>query len=546
MNKRIFVVLVPLVLLLNFAFAQTAPGIQWQNTIGGSDNDLLNEIARTADGGYILGGVSYSNISGDKTENSNGHNDFWIVKTDSIGNIQWQNTVGGSGGDALYCIQQTSDMGYILGGYSASDVSGDKTEHNWDTVCNPYCSSDYWLIKTDSLGDIQWQNTIGGSGMDRIYCVQQTSDKGYILGGQSNSNVSGDKTENSNGDNDFWIVKTDSFGNIQWQNTIGGDNEDQFTCLEQTIDKGYILAGFSLSNLSGDKTESNIGGYDYWIVKIDSTGSIQWQNTIGGISYDYLYSVVQTTDGGYLLGGYSHSNISGDKTENSIGAFANPDYWIVKTDSLGSIVWQNTIGGDNGEELHSIQQTTDGGFILGGSSSSSISGDKTENNIGNGDYWIIKTNSVGVIQWQNTIGGSNADRLYSIQETTDGGYIAGGWSNSNISGDKSENNIDTSGFCVPYCTYDYWIIKLYPDTITSTSAIPNSSLNISISPNPTTNLIHFNKENLTAELYDISGRKLLQQKISNKQLSLKNFVSGIYFLKVAYGVGEKTFKIIKQ
>lgn len=546
MKKLIFIFYVLFFFHISLAFAQTAPGIQWQNTIGGSDNDYLNSIQQTTDGGYILGGISYSNISGDKTENSNGYGDYWIIKTDSFGNIQWQNTIGGSGGDALYYIHQTTDAGYILGGLSASNISGDKSENNWDTLCNPNCSFDYWIVNTDTLGNIQWQNTIGGSNYDYLYYIQQTVDGGYILGGASWSNVSGDKTENSNGDSDYWIVKTDSLGNLQWQNTIGGNGVDMLSSIQQTADGGYILGGYSLSNISGDKTENNIGGYDYWIVKTDSAGNIQWQNTIGGINYDYLHSVQQTSDGGYALGGYSQSNISGDKTENSIGAFGSPDYWIVKTDSLGNIQWQNTVGGSDWDELHSIQQTADGGYILGGYSNSNISGDKTENNIGNADFWIIKTDSVGNIQWQNTIGGSNADRLYSIQQTTNGGYIVGGWSNSNISGDKTENNIDTSFICVPYCTYDYWIIKLYPDTITSTFNIQNSEFNISISPNPTSNFIYFNKENLTAEIFDLTGRKLVHQKIKGKQLDIRNFSDGIYFVKVKDGNAEKTFKIIKQ
>src|SRR6185295_12992967 len=153
----------------------------------------------------------------------------------------------------------------------------------------------------------------------------------------------------------------------------------------------------STSNISGDKTENSVGASDYWIVKTDGTGNIQWQNTIGGSSIDDLHSIQQTTDGGYILGGLSGSNISGDKTENSIGA---GDYWIVKTDVSGNIQWQNTIGGSNNDLLYSMQQTADGGYFLGGWSDSNISGDKTENCIGFADYWIVKIDASGNIQWQ--------------------------------------------------------------------------------------------------------------------------------------------------
>ncbi|MFN8153760.1 MAG: T9SS type A sorting domain-containing protein [Bacteroidia bacterium] len=422
----------------SFSFSQE---IQWQNTIGGNNEDGLYSIRQTTDGSYILGGSSDSDISGDKSENSNGYNDYWIVKTDSVGIIQWQNTIGGTLDDQLKSIQQTSDGGYILGGTSVSSISGDKTE-------NSNGGYDFWIVKVDSLGNIQWQNTIGGGGTDRLNSIEQTSDGGYILGGFSNSNISGDKTEDSQGGYDYWIVKTDSIGNIQWQNTIGGNSLDDLYSIQQTTDGGYVLGGLSDSDISGDKLENSHGGSDYWIVKIDSLGVIQWQNTIGGSDTDELYSIQQTVDGGYILGGYSWSNISGDKTENCLGL---SDYWIVKTDALGIIQWDITIGGNHIEGINSIQQTIDGGYILGGYSYSYISGDKTEDCLGGYDFWIIKTDALGNIQWQNTIGGSSNDLIYSIQQLSNGSYILGGYSNSNLSGDKTENCL--SG-------YDLWILKL--------------------------------------------------------------------------------------
>ncbi|MBK7965375.1 MAG: hypothetical protein IPK10_08860 [Bacteroidetes bacterium] len=156
--------------------------------------------------------------------------------------------------------------------------------------------------------EIEWQNTIGGSGNDKLYTMQQTADKGFILGGYSDSNISGDKTENRKQGEDYWILKTDSLGNIQWQNTIGGDRSDVLLSIQQTTDKGYILGGYSNSDGIFDKSEHSIGPNqysDYWIVKTDSVGNILWENTIGGYSKDELYSIVQTTDGGYILGGVS-------------------------------------------------------------------------------------------------------------------------------------------------------------------------------------------------------------------------------------------------
>lgn len=528
--KRAFIPISILFVYLN-CYSQQAPDIQWQKTIGGSERDFLYSVEQTTDGGYILGGSSESNISGDKTENSNGSADYWIVKTDASGIIQWQNTIGGIGDDQLKSVEQTSDGGFILGGYSNSNISGDKTENSWN---NHY---DYWIVKTDSLGNIQWQNTIGGDGNDYLAACHQTFDNGYILGGTSSSPVSSDKTEDNMGYSDYWIVKTDSSGNIQWQNTIGGSSADILTSLELTSDGGFILGGISSSDISGDKTESDIGYDDYWIVKTDSLGNIEWQNTIGGNNLDDLFSIQQTSDGGYVMGGSSLSAISGDKTENNVAAW---DYWIVKVDDNGYIQWQNTIGGTNADYLYSVRQTIDGGYILGGKSSSDTSGDKTENSChgydASYDYWILKTDSLGNILWQKTIGGSADEELYSVLQTTDGGFILAGLSPSDSSCDKSEN-------CKGWG--DYWVVKLKTDSI-ATSSLPliQFTNGIAIYPNPLvrTSILSFSLQKnseVNIELLDLSGIKsktLFNENLDagNHQLELNcaQLPAGIYLLKV--------------
>ena len=362
------------------SFAQ-APAIEWQNTIGGNNADKLRSLIQTSDGGYLLGGYSASGISGDKTEASLIYFDYWIVKLDAFGSIEWQNTIGGSNEDVLNSVIQTTDGGYLLGGYSESGISGDKTEA-W------LGGADYWVVKLDDTGNIEWQNTIGGSNTDIIYSVIQTLDGGYLLGGYSSSGISVDKTEANLGGADYWVVKLDATGNIEWQNTIGGSSFDYLYSVIQTSDGGYLLGGGSASGISGDKTEASLGiSYDYWVVKLDASGNIELQNTIGGSALDYLHSVIQTSDSGYLLGGYSASGISGDKTEASLGA---TDYWVVKLDATGNIEWQNTIGGSSDDYLYSVIQNSDGDYLLAGYSYSGVSGDKTEANLGDADYWVIK------------------------------------------------------------------------------------------------------------------------------------------------------------
>ena len=382
--------------------------------------------------------------------------------------IEWQNTIGGNLRDEVYSIIQTTDGGFFVAGYSNSSISGDKEE-----TCYGGVWGDYWVLKLDNIGEIEWQNTIAADSDDVIFSVIQTIDGGYLLGGSSASDSSLNKSEDAIGYgydapgghfewHDYWIVKLDSLGNIEWENTIGGDNSEFLYCVQQTTDGGYILAGESATQtISGDKTEFGLGSWDWWVVKIDSIGIIQWQNTIGGWNSDWLRSIVQTNDGGYFLGGTSTSGISGDKTEANFDApGGQPDYWVVKLDGLGNILWDKTIGGNDADLLYQtygIQQTFDGGYILGGQSYSGISGNKTDINNGIRDYWLVKLDESGSIEWQNAIGGNSDDVLLSVEQTTDFGYILGGTSRSSISGDKSENHWGGGGFIAGY---DYWIVKI--------------------------------------------------------------------------------------
>ncbi|MBK9729796.1 MAG: T9SS type A sorting domain-containing protein [Chitinophagaceae bacterium] len=439
-----------------------APEIEWQNTIGGNSSDFLSSVIQTSDGGYLLGGYSYSGISGDKAEINQGSElslspDYWIVKLSNTGDILWQNTIGGSGDDQLTGIIQTNDGGFLIGGSSSSPVSGDKTEANIGGLW-----ADYWVLKLDNYGNIIWQNTIGGSNTDVLNSLIQTSDGGFLLGGYSYSGISGDKTQASKGADDYWIVKLDDSGNIVWQNTIGGSVEDYLYSVVQTTDGGFLLGGLSYSDISGDKTEANQGNSDYWIVKINESGAIIWQNTLGGSSYDGLASLIRVTNGGYLLGGSSSSGISGDKAENKMGGY---DFWVILIDESGDILWQNTIGGGFDDYLSSIIQTIDGGYLLVGYSKSVISGDKTENGSGLEDYWVVKLDKSGNILWQNTIGGNSFDKLRSIVQSNSGGYLLAGDSGSSISGDKSESCQGNN---------DYWVVKLSADVCTDFTVFADS------------------------------------------------------------------------
>ena len=426
-----------------------APSVQWQNTLGSTSYEFLNTIDQTSDGGYIMGGYTDSNIGGDKSENSWGADDYWIVKMDNAGNIVWENTVGGGNYDKLYAVEETPDGGYIVGGQSLSGGGwGDKSESNKGGY-------DYWIVKLDEDGVVEWDRSYGGLGKDQLYNVQPTSDGGYIIAGTSDSGISGDKTENRVGNSDYWVIKTDASGNIIWQNDIGGLMFDNVYSAYETADGGYILGGTSTRGISGDKPAGNYGVVDYWIVKLNSAGTVVWDKTIGGTLNDYLYAVIPTADGGSIACGMSESGLTGNKTDNTNGLY---DYWVVKLDNSGNITWQNSIGGTGNDYafVNAIDQTSDGGYAIAGYSQSLISGDKTEANTGSWDYWILKINSTGSILWQTVLGGVSGDYANAISATTDGGFIVGGFSYSSAGGDKDEDAIGDA---------DFWIIRLAGDCV---------------------------------------------------------------------------------
>ncbi|UCH14009.1 MAG: hypothetical protein JSV22_13005 [Bacteroidales bacterium] len=402
----------------------------WQKCFGGSGKEEAYSIQQTTDGGYIIAGISHSS-DGDVTSNY-GYADCWILKLTSTGEINWKKSLGGSGYDRAYSIQQTNDEGYIFAASTGSD--------DYDVTGNKGYS-DYWIVKLSSTGDIDWEKCHGGQHSEFAYSIQQTTDSGYIVAGTCYDN-GGDVTGN-HGYEDYWIVKLTSTGELVWQKSLGGSSFDFAREVRQTSDGGYIIAGYSNSN-DGDVT-GNHGDYDYWIVKLTSTGQLDWQKSLGGSESDKAYSVQQTTDGGYIIAGFSYSS-DGDVT----GLHDFYDYWIVKLTSAGEIDWQKCFGGKYSEETYSIQQTADQGYIVAGFTRSS-DGDVSEKS-GESDYWIVKLNSAGEIIWQKSMGGSDYDVAWSIQQTTDGGYIIAGYSESE-DGHVSGNN---GG-------HDFWIVRLCDD-----------------------------------------------------------------------------------
>jgi len=363
-------------------------GITFRVTLGGTGRDAGESVQQTSDGGYIITGFTESYGAGGS--------DVWLVKTDSLGSKVWDKTFGGAYTDEGSSVQQTSDGGYIITGSTGSYGDG---------------QGDLWLIKTDAGGDKVWDTTFGGPGGDGGYSVEQTSDVGYIVVGTTHSRGAGGF--------DAWLIKTDDHGNEVWDTTFGGTGDDEGYSVQQTSDGGYVIAGYTASY--------GAGSADVWLSKTDSSGNQVWDKTFGGAGHDYGNSVQQTSDGGYVIVGLTDSYGAGDD-----------DVWLIKTDASGNKTWDRTFGGAGRDAGYSVQQTTDGGYIITGST--------TSYGAGGDDVWLIKADSTGNKVWDKTFGGTDDDAGSSVQQTIDGGYIIAG----------STNSYGADG-------YDVWLIKTDAD-----------------------------------------------------------------------------------
>ncbi|MFA6324974.1 MAG: T9SS type A sorting domain-containing protein [Candidatus Paceibacterota bacterium] len=507
--------LILVVFLLSVLTSQAQPNIEWKKCFGGTNDEKAYSVQQTTDGGYIVAG--YSRSSDCNVSLNKGMSDYWIVKLSSSGNIEWQKTYGGSSEEEALCVKQTMDGGYVVVGFTCSN-NGD--------VISTQGGSDYWILKLDASGNILWQKTYGGVENDRAYSVEQTTDGGYIVAGISYSSY-GDVMGNY-GMSDCWILKLDASGNILWQKILGGTNIDAAFFIKKATDGGYLVGCSSFSN--DVYLLENQGYFDYWIVKLDSSGNIEWDRSLGGPDVEEIESIDQTTDGGYIIGGFS-SSTSGEVIGNH-GLF---DYWIVKLDSNIDIEWQKCLGGTENDMAYSIQQTVDDGYIVVGHSSSS-DGDLLFNH-GLSDDWIVKLSSNGDIEWQKILGGTYTEEAYSAEQTTDGGYI--------IAGGSSSNDGDVAG---NYGFFDFWIIKLSP--IMSVEEKNKPAENVVVYPTIFDNQIKVVSENKNIEvsLFNCIGN-LIQETTGFNSITINttDLPSGLYFTKTTLSDGYvKVHKIVKK
>lgn len=361
---------VSLTLLISPVFGSS---VMWSQ-IYGDGREMAKSVVESDDGGYV--------IAGDTGSFGAGNNDFWLVKVDSIGNMEWNKTFGGPRYDSLRAMIKTHDGGYALVGSTTSFGGG---------------SEDFWLIKTDENGITEWNQTYGGPGDQYATSLIETSDGGYAIGGSFDQSL-----DDPFGDTAFWLVKTNQFGEMQWNKTFSDSSLNSCSDLVETSDGGYLLVG----NTGMYLVEANI-----LAIKTDSDGEIEWTKRYGGRDHAGANAIVKTLDGAYA--------IAGDRSQN---------FWLIKIDDSGDIVWDQIYVKSGVEEAYSLVQTSDGGFALAGVISGVID---NENYI---DSWMIKTDINGNLVWNQTYGGIGDQYIYSLIETSDETFVLAGFSTFTYAG----------------------------------------------------------------------------------------------------------------
>lgn len=393
-------------------------------TYGGSKNDSAQSVTATLDGGYAILGYTQSNDD-DITDKQDESFDYWVLKFDANDQLQWQKTYGGSLDDRGSDIVQTSDGGFAILGYSFSN-DGDTTENAG--------LQDYWLVKLDANGNISWEKSFGYQGADSGITIIETHDQGFLItgildvtasGGEGNSS----RTANRHAGGDYWALKLDISGNLEWSHYFGGNFTDTPYGVIQTDDNGYIVAGSSDSE--DTDISSNIGTYDFWIIKISESGNLVWEKSFGGSQIDEARAISKTDDDNYIIAGDTRSS-DNDISQNKGAA----DLWLIKISSSGNLIWERTIGGSSFDVARAIKKSQNNGFLLSGSSRSSDM-DVSENK-GQNDAWVLKTDNNGNLLWGTTVGGSNIDFSYDVVELINGSVIAVG-DTASSDGDIIEN-----------------------------------------------------------------------------------------------------------
>lgn len=425
--KKIFFKILILICLVIASYKCTSNEVESENTnnvtvgfnttFGGSLNESFKAITKSANGGYAVLGHAQSN-DGDIALKTNTSFDFWVVKYNRNNGIEWQKNFGGSGDDRGQSIVATTDGGYAILG-ATNSVDGDVSES--------FGNTDFWVVKLNARGDVSWERSFGFSGIDGGTKLIQTSNGGFLLvgvldvtasNGQGNTKTSSAKRHAGG---DYWAIKLNPNGAVEWSKFYGGSFTDTPHDVIQTSDNGFLIVGSSDSN-DVDIT-NNKGSYDFWVVKIAPDGTKLWEKSYGGSEIDEARGIVSTGDGHYIIVGDTRSNDE-DVTDNNGAA----DIFVIKIDNIGNVIWRKSFGGMSFDSARSISNTSDGGFIISGSSRSSDGNIAT--NKGQNDALVIKLDNTGNLEWQHTFGGSNIDQAFDALEINTNNIMVVGESGS--------------------------------------------------------------------------------------------------------------------
>ena len=405
--------------------------LDWLVTYGGSEADEAVAIIPTTDNHYMVLGSTRSS-DGDISNKTSDKNDFWLLKIAENGSIVWDKTYGGSEDDVATSIAQTDDGGYILSGYSRSNdghVSGNEGFH------------DYWILKVDASGNVEWDKNFGFLGSDQAFSIFQTSDGGYFVSGffdvsasdgEGNDGLLSGASERGgrHGVGEYWAIKMDATGEYVWRRYFGGSNNDRSYAAMETSDGSFMVIGSSESN-DFDITDSK-GSYDYWVVKISATGDNLFTKSYGGGEIDVAYAMCEAGTDQYLLVGDARS--TDQDVSNPKG---NADLWLIKINDNGNLLWEKSLGGMSFDSGKGIVPAPEGNYAITGSSRSSDQDVST--NQGENDAWTLIVDGSGNLVFEMSVGGSSLDFGEDLTMSHDGSSLIVVGNTESNNGDITQN-----------------------------------------------------------------------------------------------------------
>ncbi|MBN9690773.1 MAG: hypothetical protein J0M24_11090 [Verrucomicrobia bacterium] len=397
-------------------FAQ--PAVLQQLSLGGTGSDRVRTLLPWGEHGVLLGGDSASETNAVKKAPRQGLSDFWIVATAPDGRVLWDRTYGGSSAEELTSLVPAQDDEFLLGGTSSSPVSGTKS-------APLHGGPDFWLTRIDSQGTPRWDRSFGGPDIERLAQALPLADGGFLLTGYSDSDVGGNKTEPSRGGSDGWLVRINSAGELLWQRAYGGIGTDTLDAACELPDGGFLVVGDSDSPPGGDKGDGSHGLGDVWILRLDREGQKLWDRTYGGSNVEYAHDLIGLPDGGAVLVATSLSGISGNKISPSRGGGATADAYVIRFDGQGNRIWEQTYGGSSVDLLVRGTLTQDG-LLLAGYSSSAPSGNKISPHLGWDDLWLVRINLDGGLLWETTHGSEGSEQGRAVAVFPDGTFLSAG------------------------------------------------------------------------------------------------------------------------